>query len=171
MRLIQQRYRWTHAVLGAVVVCGLALPWAMADDPRPASAAAQQPTSNDEVLPLGKICDVVVEQGANQVTLTGELKQVNAHWLVPNAVAAAWVKRAPLVVSLHGSDVYMAERPLYRRAAAWALRATDGLTGSSQDLVDRALAVGSVRNSRSEKPSSSPVRTARNETFCEWRAV
>jgi glycosyltransferase involved in cell wall biosynthesis len=73
---------------------------------------------------------------------------VNAHWLVPNGIVAAAVKGRPLVVSLHGSDVAMAERKLYRRAAAWALRRTDVLTGSSQDLVDRAVAVGHVADAR-----------------------
>jgi len=73
---------------------------------------------------------------------------VNAHWLVPNGVVAAAVKRRPLVVSLHGSDVAMAEKRLYRRASAWALARTEVLTGSSQDLVDRAVAVGAVADAR-----------------------
>ena len=72
---------------------------------------------------------------------------LHAHWVIPNGSPAALVARAmhlPLVVSLHGSDVFVAERfgPV-GRAARWAF---DGATVSacSSDLRDRALRLGAL---------------------------
>lgn len=73
---------------------------------------------------------------------------VNAHWLVPNGVVADLARVKPLVVSLHGSDVYLAERRLYLRLAVRSLRHSRVLTGCSQDLVDRALAIHPVEHAR-----------------------
>jgi glycosyltransferase involved in cell wall biosynthesis len=74
---------------------------------------------------------------------------VHAHWLVPNAAMVWGVVRAhrlPLVVSLHGSDVYLAERlrsvrPLARRA----LEAAGAVTACSGDLLERALRLGAPK--------------------------
>jgi glycosyltransferase involved in cell wall biosynthesis len=71
---------------------------------------------------------------------------VHAHWLLPNAVPAAlvaWSVRLPLVVSLHGSDVYLAEHywpttPL----AGLAFRAAAAVTACSRDLHWRGLRLG-----------------------------
>jgi glycosyltransferase involved in cell wall biosynthesis len=73
---------------------------------------------------------------------------VHAHWLVPNAALVAGVARAhatPLVVSLHGSDVFLAERlaparPLARRALALAA----AVTACSSDLRRRAVRLGAA---------------------------
>ncbi|HEX6902706.1 MAG TPA: glycosyltransferase [Thermoanaerobaculia bacterium] len=68
---------------------------------------------------------------------------VHAHWIVPNGVAAAAVGgRVPLAVGLHGSDVFLAEKPGVRHAARWALGRTRLLTGCSPELVDRVRALG-----------------------------
>src|SRR5262245_24126677 len=72
---------------------------------------------------------------------------VHVHWVVPNAVLVADVARAhglPLVVSLHGSDVFLAER--LRPARGLARRVFEGagaVTACSADLLDRALRLGS----------------------------
>ena len=71
---------------------------------------------------------------------------VHAHWLVPNAAMVRDVVRAhhvPLVVSLHGSDVFLAERPGPARALARrTLRDAGVVTACSGDLRDRALRLG-----------------------------
>ena len=68
---------------------------------------------------------------------------VHAHWIVPNGVAAAAAGgRVPLAVGLHGSDVFLAEKPGVRQAARWALGRTRLLTGCSPELVDRVRALG-----------------------------
>jgi glycosyltransferase involved in cell wall biosynthesis len=66
---------------------------------------------------------------------------VHAHWIVPNGVVAAFGSD-PLAIGLHGSDVFLAERPGVRKAAAWALRRTRLLTGCSPELVNRVCALG-----------------------------
>ncbi|HOG27732.1 MAG TPA: glycosyltransferase family 4 protein [Vicinamibacterales bacterium] len=69
---------------------------------------------------------------------------LHGHWLVPSgAVAAAAAGRLPVVISLHGSDVFVAERhAVARRAARAALGRADALTACSDDLRDRAIAIG-----------------------------
>jgi glycosyltransferase involved in cell wall biosynthesis len=69
---------------------------------------------------------------------------VHGHWVIPGgAIAAAAAGTAPLVVSLHGSDVYVAERHVLPRwAARYALRRAAWLTACSGDLRDRAVRLG-----------------------------
>jgi len=70
---------------------------------------------------------------------------VHAHWIVPNglvAAAAAMGGRAPLAIGLHGSDVFLAEKPGVRRLARWALSRSRLLTGCSPELVERVRALG-----------------------------
>jgi glycosyltransferase involved in cell wall biosynthesis len=68
---------------------------------------------------------------------------VQAHWVVPNALAAApEVGRVPLAVGLHGSDVFLAEKPLARQWVGRALRRVGAMTGCSPELVARVCALG-----------------------------
>jgi glycosyltransferase involved in cell wall biosynthesis len=72
---------------------------------------------------------------------------VHAHWIVPNGVIAAAALRgaggrAPLAIGLHGSDVFLAEKPGARRLARWALARSRLLTGCSPELVERVRALG-----------------------------
>jgi glycosyltransferase involved in cell wall biosynthesis len=66
---------------------------------------------------------------------------VHAHWIVPNGLVAAGVK-VPFAVGLHGSDVFLAEKPVVRTLVRRALRRTSLLTGCSPELVDRIRALG-----------------------------
>lgn len=71
---------------------------------------------------------------------------IHAHWVLPNGVPAALVARQrgiPLVVSLHGSDVYLAERHWALAATAGiTLRAAAAVTACSADLHQRSLRLG-----------------------------
>ncbi len=69
---------------------------------------------------------------------------LHGHWVVPGgAIAAAAAGRIPLIVSLHGSDVYLAERHAFaRHAAAATLRRAAWTTACSHDLRIRAIALG-----------------------------
>ena len=68
---------------------------------------------------------------------------VHAHWIVPNGlVAAAAVGETPLAIGLHGSDVFLAEKPGARALARQTLARSRLLTGCSPELVDRVLALG-----------------------------
>jgi glycosyltransferase involved in cell wall biosynthesis len=76
---------------------------------------------------------------------------VHGHWVVPGGViAAAAAGSRPLVISLHGSDVFVAERhAAVGRAARWALGSAAYVTACSEDLRQRALRLGAdARRSR-----------------------
>ena len=69
---------------------------------------------------------------------------IHAHWVIPSGVtAAASAGARPLVISLHGSDVYIAERLLPARLAARrAFGRAAAITACSEDLAQRARALG-----------------------------
>ena len=69
---------------------------------------------------------------------------MHGHWVVPGGVIAAAARPAlPLVVSLHGSDVFVAERTPPARSAAKRVFARAGaITACSDDLARRAIALG-----------------------------
>jgi glycosyltransferase involved in cell wall biosynthesis len=68
---------------------------------------------------------------------------VHAHWIVPNGLVAAAVgANVPLAIGLHGSDVFLAEKPGVRTLAGWALSRARLLTGCSPELVERVRALG-----------------------------
>lgn len=68
---------------------------------------------------------------------------VHAHWIVPNGVVAAAAEpQVPFAIGLHGSDVFLAEKPGVRVLARWALGRTRLLTGCSSELVERVRALG-----------------------------
>jgi glycosyltransferase involved in cell wall biosynthesis len=70
----------------------------------------------------------------------------HVHWVVPNAALVSDILAAhgaPVVVSLHGSDVFVAERLLPARVLARrALRRAGAVTACSEDLLRRALRLG-----------------------------
>ena len=69
---------------------------------------------------------------------------MHGHWVVPGGVIAAAARPGlPLVVSLHGSDVFVAERTPAAGAAARRVFARAGfVTACSDDLARRAIALG-----------------------------
>ena len=71
---------------------------------------------------------------------------VHAHWVIPGGViGAAACGALPLIVSLHGSDVFVAERHfLGRLAARSAFARAAAVTACSEDLRSRAVSLGAV---------------------------
>ena len=69
---------------------------------------------------------------------------MHGHWVVPGgAMAAAASRELPLVISLHGSDVYLAERHgAIGRVARWTFAQAAAVTACSEDLRVRAHALG-----------------------------
>lgn len=69
---------------------------------------------------------------------------MHAHWVVPGGViGAAAAGSTPLVISLHGSDVFVAERHAAARVAARrAFARARWVTACSEDLRTRAVAIG-----------------------------
>jgi len=74
---------------------------------------------------------------------------IHAHWVVPNGVSAALVSRwtnKPLVVSLHGSDVYLSMRSAWLgRLARWVFQRARAVTACSPELAEGAVRVGADR--------------------------
>jgi glycosyltransferase involved in cell wall biosynthesis len=73
---------------------------------------------------------------------------MHGHWVVPGgAIAAAARPSLPLVVSLHGSDVFVAERSGAVGSVARRVFARAGyVTACSEDLADRAERLGASRD-------------------------
>ena len=69
---------------------------------------------------------------------------VHGHWVVPGGAMAAWAAGSrPLVVSLHGSDVYVAERHWPARVSARrTLTRARAIVACSEDLRQRAIGLG-----------------------------
>jgi glycosyltransferase involved in cell wall biosynthesis len=76
----------------------------------------------------------------------GGFDMIHAHWVVPNGVMALpvrWLTGLPLVVSLHGSDVFLSEKnALVRRGAQRVFRRAAAVTACSDDLARRSEKLG-----------------------------
>jgi glycosyltransferase involved in cell wall biosynthesis len=92
----------------------------------------------------------IVSGAAKMATLVrrGGFDVIHAHWVVPSgamALPAGWLSGLPLVVSLHGSDVFLSERgSAFRRAAAMAFRRAAAVTACSNDLAERSRRLGAL---------------------------
>ena len=72
---------------------------------------------------------------------------MHGHWVIPGGVIAATAAAGhlPLAISLHGSDVYLAERHwMLGQAARAAFRRAGWVTACSEDLRERAVRLGAV---------------------------
>jgi phosphatidyl-myo-inositol dimannoside synthase len=81
---------------------------------------------------------------ARSVAKRARATVMHGHWVIPGgATAAAAAPALPLVVSLHGSDVYVAETLApARRAARAVFQRAGAVTACSADLGRRAVALG-----------------------------
>ena len=71
---------------------------------------------------------------------------INAHWVVPNGplcLLACRLTDTPLIITLHGSDVFVAERfAPATLLARYAFRASSAVTTCSDELKEKAIALG-----------------------------
>jgi len=71
---------------------------------------------------------------------------VHAHWVLPNGLVGAWLAdllHVPLAISLHGSDIFVAQRNrILGWAARWALRRAAVITACSEHLRRGAIGLG-----------------------------
>jgi glycosyltransferase involved in cell wall biosynthesis len=83
---------------------------------------------------------------ARKIARRHRATMMHGHWVVPGGITAALAAPAlPLVVSLHGSDVFVAERFAPARRAARECFARAGfVTACSDDLARRARALGAA---------------------------
>lgn len=86
--------------------------------------------------------------------VTGKQKSqvIHAHWVIPNGLVAVWVaslRRIPLIISLHGSDIYVAQKnPIFGAAARWIFQRAAGVTACSQELRLGAIRLGAPEGTR-----------------------
>lgn len=80
------------------------------------------------------------------VTKRQESQAIHVHWVIPNGPAAALVARLrkiPFIISLHGSDIYVAEKnPIFGRIAGWVFKQASGITACSPPLRQSAIRLG-----------------------------
>lgn len=83
---------------------------------------------------------------ARRVAAQSRATIMHGHWVIPGGLMAAAARGTrPLVVSLHGSDVFVAERnALARRAARSTFARAGWVTACSDDLRSRAIALGAA---------------------------
>ena len=83
-------------------------------------------------------------RAAGKVARKTHATVMHGHWVIPGGVTAATAAPSlPLVISLHGSDVYVAETVAPARAAArFAFGRAGFVTACSDDLAHRAVALG-----------------------------
>jgi glycosyltransferase involved in cell wall biosynthesis len=85
-------------------------------------------------------------RGVRRIMRATPIDLVHANWLLPSAPIVAWALRGsdrPMVVSCHGSGVFLAEKRAWAASAArWGLRRAAALTACSRDLARRVAALG-----------------------------
>ena len=75
---------------------------------------------------------------------------IYAHWAIPSGVLGAVLARQqglPLVISLHGSDMYLARKSfVVGRFVRWAFQQAKAISACSQNLFDSAIYLGASLN-------------------------
>jgi glycosyltransferase involved in cell wall biosynthesis len=79
-----------------------------------------------------------------------KIEVIHAHWVIPNGIAAALVariRRLPLVLTLHGSDLFVAgKNAFFSILARMAFVQAHTITVCSEDLRDKAIRLGAKRS-------------------------
>jgi glycosyltransferase involved in cell wall biosynthesis len=88
---------------------------------------------------------------------------INAHWVIPNGiigVLAAKLCRVPLIISLHGSGIYLSKKnALFRALGRFVFKASDGVTACSPVLRDGALELSANPEKAKVIPYGADVET------------
>lgn len=100
------------------------------------------------LYPLASVVVASALRTSARVVSRESIDVVHAHWLVPNGLIGSFVAKRhelPLVISLHGSDVAVAERSrALGKVSRRSLCRSEAVTGPSTDLLDRARALGAT---------------------------
>jgi glycosyltransferase involved in cell wall biosynthesis len=84
--------------------------------------------------------------------VTGRQKSdaIYAHWVIPNgpvAVLVAKIRRIPFIVSLHGSDIFLAyKNRLFGYVAHWVFIHASGVTACSPEIKEQAIELGAPKS-------------------------
>lgn len=87
-------------------------------------------------------------RAAQKVAKTHGATIMHGHWVIPGGVIAATAAgNIPVILSLHGSDIFVAEHhSLARRAAKFAFQRAAWVTACSSNLRQRAMVLGAREN-------------------------
>jgi glycosyltransferase involved in cell wall biosynthesis len=105
---------------------------------------------------------------------------IYAHWVLPSGLVGAWVaglNRVPLAISLHGSDVFIAQKSaIFRRVARWIFKRTAAVTANSAELRENALDLGApgdllLKPYGTDPQEFSPKYRSREETGSAEQAI
>jgi len=81
-----------------------------------------------------------------RVVTENQSQLIYTHWILPNGVPGAIVsaiKKIPLAISLHGSDVYLAKKnPFFRFVARAIMKRADVVTACSEEMYQDAIKLG-----------------------------
>jgi len=86
--------------------------------------------------------------------VTGRQKTdvIHVHWVLPNGPVAAVVakmRRIPFIISLHGSDIFLAHKNrLFGYVAHWVFIQAAAVTACSPELKERALELGAPKSTK-----------------------
>jgi len=87
-----------------------------------------------------------------RVTREQNSEIIHAHWVLPNGPAAALTSKLrgiPLVISLHGSDIYVARKKrIFSIATRWVFRQTSAVTACSTELRSAAIGLGAPQTTQ-----------------------
>ncbi len=82
----------------------------------------------------------------HRLTQREQFDAIHAHWVIPNGFVAALVAQIhniPLVISLHGSDIFMAQRrAIFQPIVRWTFRRAAAVTACGPDLYAGAVELG-----------------------------
>jgi glycosyltransferase involved in cell wall biosynthesis len=85
-----------------------------------------------------------------QITKNQNSDIIHAHWVIPNGLIASIVsklRKIPFIISLHGSDMFLARRNLlYGYISKWIFQNASGVTACSPDLKKIALSIETNQN-------------------------
>ncbi len=100
---------------------------------------------------------------ARTIARSSKATIMHGHWVLPGGITALLAApELPLVVSLHGSDVFVAETLAPARVAArLAFRRAGAITACSDDLARRAIALGADTSRVAVVPYGVDVRRFR----------
>ena len=87
-----------------------------------------------------------------QITHQEKSELIHVHWVLPNGPAAALVAKLrgiPLVLSLHGSDIYIARKNrIFGLVASWVFHHSSAITACSPALRSAAIVLGAPQSTQ-----------------------
>jgi glycosyltransferase involved in cell wall biosynthesis len=85
-----------------------------------------------------------------RVTKRQKSQVIYVHWVLPNGLVATWVaaiRKIPFIISVHGSDIYIAQRNwLFRTIARSIFERASAVTACSPELRRAAIALHAPEN-------------------------